>query len=196
MSRLRPLIFIVFLLLGALPAQNHAQAQLRADTQELKLNFAISNVCLPVIAYHVPFAQILVRYHLNEYVNCDVQECVTRYCLPGINQLCIVRPSKTCGISLTGDGDFAKLADVSVALLQASGRRWHEVANRGAPYEKALCDSSGELAVRLSGFHEGDVIGQLPKPLSGAGAGVTLRARSTSFVVSVSAATPSQCSGG
>lgn len=192
--RLKVVALVAFL--GALPVQKHAWAQSGTEASGHRLRFAIKEICLPIIADHVKFSNLITDYKLQKHVNCNIQECLIQYCMPGIGSLCIPEPSeKSCAISVTGDGDFAKLALESLSILQASGRQWREVVDHdvGLPYKKMLCDSSGQTAVRLSGIRQGDVVGQIPKPLNGPGTSITLKAQSTTFSVQVFAARQFTC---
>jgi hypothetical protein len=188
---------LALLTLACSPSR-HPAAQGSAEDQIVKMNFVLSKVCLPVIAHHVSFDQIIANYQLKKHVYCDIQSCLTWFCTVGPKPICLQPPSGGwCWTEVLYSNNFDKLNNIVFAILTSDGQKWQSVAPKPkiAGYERAFCDAGKSVIVSTAGFRRGDVIGYTPRPLHGFGRSEPMTAPGTEFDIHVrSVRNPDLCS--
>jgi hypothetical protein len=142
-----------------------------------QLRFVIGKVCLPVLGDHASFDEIVVAQQLQRRRDCDIERCVTRYCVDGLRGFCFQPPSnETCWISIQNDRNFDSLNSVVVSVLASDSRKWRSVPPSPKPLgdERAFCSEDGSVGVVTNAFAKGRVMGHVPRPLSGIGGGAPI----------------------
>jgi hypothetical protein len=145
-----------------------------------QVRFVIGKVCLPVLADRVSFEEIVAAQKLRRRRDCDIQGCIISYCVDGPRGFCFQPPTdRNCWVAIPHDAKFADLNSTVVSVLGSDARKWRPVPPTPTPQPlgdaRAFCSEDGSVEVISNAVREGQIMGYVPRPLSGIGGGAPIR---------------------
>ena len=164
------------------------------DREVANLKYFFNEICLPVVADHVPFETIVASHHLTKkrvrsFNIVGSNPTSTIYCPPDRSKGCFTPPSPAdCLTSVGGVGDFVALNRAIEEILKSDKRKWISVKDPSSSevgYGKAFCDADKTISIRTSGFRPHDILGYPSCPLEGPCRRTPIYAGSTEFDVYV-----------